>query len=65
MALRVIDLAGKQGRVVRDGAGAVDHDVLAPAVKDVAVRVGEAVGHVGVELLGARLVAVDPAVGEI
>ena len=43
--------------MVRLGAGAVVNDVLAPAVPNVAVRIGEAGGNVDVEFLGARLVA--------
>ena len=58
-----VEVAGEQRAVIRVGAGAVDDDVLAPAVEDVAVRVGEAVGDVDVELLGARLVAEDAGVG--
>ena len=55
--LREVELAGEQGAVIRIGAGAVDDDVLAPAVEDVAVRVGEAVGDVDLELLRPRLIA--------
>ena len=39
--LREIELAGEQRGVIRHGPRAVDDDVLAPAVEDVAVRVGE------------------------
>ena len=52
----------EQGGVVRVGAGAIVDEVLAPAIPDVAVRVGKAGGHVDVELLRARLVAKDGAV---
>ena len=57
----IVEVAGEQRAVIRLGAGAVDDDVLAPAVEDVAVRVGEAVGDVDLELLRARLVAEDAA----
>ncbi len=40
--LRILQVAGEEGGVVGLGAGAVDDDVLAPAVEDVAVRIGEA-----------------------
>ena len=64
MAVREIDLAGEQGRVEGVGPRAVDDDVPAPAVEDVAVRVGEVVGDVHLELLGARLVAEDAGVAQ-
>ena len=60
---RVVQVSGEQRGMVRLGARAIDDDVLAPAVEDVAVRVGEAEIHVHVELLRARLVAVDAGVG--
>ena len=55
-------MAREQSAVGGDGPGAVDHDVLAPAVEGVAVRVGEAERDVDVELLRLRLVAEDPRV---
>ena len=60
--VRVVDVAREQRAVGGDRAGAVDHDVLAPAVEGVAVGVGEAVGDVNLELLRLRLVAEDPRV---
>ena len=62
--VRKIDVAGEQGRVIGIRAGAVDDDVLPPVVEDVAVRIGEAVGDVDVELLRARLVAKHAGVGQ-
>ena len=43
--------AGKQRGVIGVRSGAIDHDVLAPAIEDMAVRVGEAVGNVYFKLL--------------
>ncbi len=43
-------------------AGCVRDDVVAPVVKNAAVRVGEAVGHVAVEATGARFEPIDCAV---
>src|SRR5262249_57270901 len=60
--LRMLQVAGEQSAVIRIGAGAVVDEILAPAVPNVAVRVGEAVGDVHVEFLTARLVAEDAAV---
>ena len=62
--LRKIDVAGEQGRVIGIRAGAVDDDVLPPVVEDVAVRIGEAVGNIDVELLRPRLVAKHAGVGQ-
>src|SRR6185436_13525077 len=61
---RVFDVAGEEGGVVRLRAGAVGDDVLAPAVEDVAVRVGEPERDIGVELVSPRLVAEDAGVGD-
>ena len=54
---RKIQMSREQRRMEWIGAGAVDDKILAPAVEDVAVRIGEVEGHVNVELLGARLIA--------
>ena len=59
---RVRQVAAEECRVVRVGTSTVDHDVVAPLVEHVAVRVGKAVGHIDFELHGARIVAVHTAV---
>ena len=43
-------------------AGGVGDDVIAPVVKHAPVRIGEAVGHIAVKAIRARLVAIDRAV---
>ena len=48
--------------VVRLTAGRIEHDVPAPLVEDVAMRVREIEGHVGLEFPGSRLEPVDAAV---
>src|SRR5260370_434606 len=58
------EVAREEGPVIRIGAGAVVDEILAPVVPDVAVRVGEGGSDVGLELLGARLVAIDGTVGD-
>jgi len=58
-----IEMAGKEGSVVRLGAGGVHHDVFTPAVPRMAVRIGEAVGDIGLELLRARLIAIHGGIG--
>src|SRR5205823_4630144 len=60
---RVVHAAGEESAVVRLGAGAVVDEILAPAVPDVAVRVGERMADVDLELLRPRLVAEDAGVG--
>ena len=55
-------MAGEQRGVVRVGAGAVVDEVLAPAVEDVAVGVGEAVGDVALDLAGAGFEPPDAGV---
>src|SRR5262249_4594290 len=49
--------AGEQRSVVWVGAGAVHDDVLTPVVERMAVRVGEWISNVHLELLGAGFVA--------
>ena len=58
----ILEVAGERRRVVIHVARAVGHEVLAPAIEGVAVRVGEAVGDVDLELLRPRLVAEDARV---
>src|SRR5439155_3065241 len=69
MLVGMVEVAGDQGGIVGIGASAVVDDILAPAVENVAMRVGEAVGDVDIELLRPRLVAknagVDAALGRV
>ena len=58
-----VEIHGDQAALIRVGAGAIDDDVLPPAVEGVPVRVGEAEASVGVELLRPRFVAEDAGVG--
>src|SRR5687768_17166946 len=60
--LRVVDGAAERGAEVGVVARRVGDEVIAPVIDDPAVRVGEAVGDVGDEFAGARLVAVDRGV---
>ena len=56
-----VEVAAEGQRVVVHVAGAVGHEVLAPAVEHVPVRVGEAVGDVAFDAARARLEAPDTA----
>ena len=60
---RVVLLRRQRGPVVRLAAGAVEDDVVAPVIEDVAVRVGEVHRDVGLELERPRLEAEHAAVG--
>ena len=59
-----VEVAGEQQRVSRLRSGSVPDDVLTPAFKDVAVRIGETERDIDVDLLRARLVAEDAAVSD-
>ena len=61
---RVIEVPGEERAVVRVGSRAVDDDIPAPFVEDVAMRVGEAEADVDARLLRPRVVAEDGAVGD-
>ena len=59
MLVRIID-ATAEGRtkVVRIASGVGD-EVIAPSIEHASVGVGEAIGHISLKAMGARLEAVD------
>src|SRR5438132_14093436 len=63
MPARVIDAPREAGGKIVRVAGAVGDEVLAPAIEDVPVRIGEAVVDVGLELERARLETIGAGVG--
>src|SRR5438552_18459675 len=63
MALAGFRLDGKEGAMIGIGSRAIDHDILAPLVEDVAMRVGEAEVDIGLELLRAGLITINAGVG--
>ena len=64
MLIRKVNVAGKQRRVVGISARAIDHDVLAPIIKSVPVRIGETIRDIDVAFLRAWLVAEYAGVGQ-
>ena len=61
--LREIEVAGNQRSVIRDRPRSVHDDVLSPAIKGVAVRIGERVRDVDVEFVRPRFIPVNARVG--
>ena len=58
----IIDVAGEAGAKVIVVAGAVGHEVVAPIIPHVPVRIGKAVGDVGIKFGRQRLIAIDAAI---
>ena len=62
MLLRVIEMPGEERAVIRIAPVPSYDKILPPMVPGVAVRIGEGIGHVGLELLSPRLVAIDAGI---
>src|SRR5437667_6357489 len=62
MFARVIGVTRKCGREIGLRASAISHEILAPAIENMAVRIRESVGDVSIKLERARLEAVNARV---
>ena len=62
MLRRVVDASAEGRAEVGVVAGGIGHEVVAPPIEDAAMGIGEAVGDVGLELRGERLVTEDGGV---
>src|SRR5439155_3002676 len=59
---RVIDMSRESRRVVIHVPRPVRDKILTPAIEDMAMRIGERIGDIHLELLSPRLIAIDPGV---